>query len=97
MTIRYDDKGKFFTDVVSKEPVPVEIQTLVNRIEGNIYARPSDRLLDVLNKGESFIAMTDVVVKSLQGKVLSHADFLLVNTEHIVWVRQQAIDDDSAE
>ena len=37
MTIEFDDNGKFFTDIVSKAPVPVVIQTVTNRIHGNIH------------------------------------------------------------
>ncbi len=97
MTIRYDDKGKFFTDVISKDPVPVVLQTLVNRIEGNIYARPDERLADVLNKKHQFIPMTDVIVKSLQGKELYRSDFLLINSQQVVWLLQREIDEDTAE
>ncbi len=28
MTIEFDDNGKFFTDIISKTPMPVLIQTL---------------------------------------------------------------------
>ena len=40
MSIRFDDKGKFFTDVISKEAVPVLIQTPTNRIQGQHLCSP---------------------------------------------------------
>jgi len=54
MTIHYDDKGKFFTAIVTKEPNSVIIQTLLHRIEGSMYSRPNERIKDELNKAEQF-------------------------------------------
>ena len=50
MSIHYDEKGKFFTSVISKEPIFVEIQTITHRIEGNIYKRPDDRVKEAVNR-----------------------------------------------
>ena len=36
MTIHFDEKGKFYTDVISKNPVPSTIQTSNHKIEGNV-------------------------------------------------------------
>ena len=86
MNTHYDEKGKFFTPVVSKYPVHVIIQTLLNRIEGNIYIRPDERSKDAVNTDEQFIAMTDVSISNTQGKKIFDSDFLLVNRDHIVWI-----------
>jgi hypothetical protein len=86
MTVHYDDKGKFFTPVVTKDPVPVIIQTLLHRIDGFIYIRPEDRISDTVNENEQFIALTDVSVANSQGKALHSSDFLLVNRDHIIWI-----------
>lgn len=86
MTIRYDEKGKFFTDVVSKDPVPVIAQTLLHRIEGNVFLREDERLKDALNRDPQFVAMSSVTVSSLQGQKIYRSDFLLVNKEHIIWI-----------
>ena len=44
MTIEFDDNGKFFTDIISKNPIPVTIQTVTHRIHGNIHIREDRRL-----------------------------------------------------
>lgn len=86
MSIHYDAKGKFFTPVVAKDPVPVIIQTLLHRIEGILYIRPDDRVTDAINTDEQFIPLTDVEVVNTQGKKIFNTDFLLVNRDHIIWM-----------
>lgn len=86
MSIWYDEKGKFFTQVVSKEPYPVIIQTLLHRIEGNIYSRQDERIKDSINAESQFIAVTDVKIYNSQGQVIYETDFTLVNGDHIVWM-----------
>jgi hypothetical protein len=86
MNIRYDEKGKFFTDIISKDAVPAIIQTLVTRIQGNVYVRVNDRVKDELNRGEHFIAVTDALIFDLQGEKLYDAALLLVNRDHIIWI-----------
>lgn len=86
MSIRYDEKGKFFTQVVSKEPYPVIIQTLMHRIEGNVYARQDERIKDSINAESQFIAVTDVKIYNTQGQVIYQSDLTLVNGDHIVWM-----------
>jgi hypothetical protein len=46
MSLRFDEKGKFFTEIVSKEAVEVIIQTPTNQLRGNIHIRPGERLRD---------------------------------------------------
>ncbi len=86
MTIRYDEKGKFFTNVISKQPIPVLVQTILHRIEGEMYARVDERMKDAVNKNDQFVAVTNATVFSLQGKELAKANFLLVNRDQIVWM-----------
>lgn len=86
MAIHYDDKGKFFTHVISKEAVPVIMQTTTNRIRGNIYVRPGERIKDQINQEETFLAVTDAVLYDLAGQELYRGDFLLVNREYLVWL-----------
>lgn len=89
MSIRFDDKGKFFTDVVSKEVVDVIIQTPAGRIEGKIHIRPGERLKDSINQGESFFAVTEAAVFDLAGSKLFDVDFLAVHREQIIWLAPQ--------
>lgn len=86
MAIRYDDKGKFFTDKVSKEQVPVVIQTNFGRIEGFMYVMAGARLKDEINNAEQFIAITNAKVYDLQNECLYICKFISVNRDHIVWL-----------
>jgi hypothetical protein len=86
MTIRFDEKGKFFTDVITKEAVAVVIQTVGFIIHGRVHVRPNERLKDELNTNEQFLAVTDAIIFDSDGAEKYHSDFLSVNRDHIVWV-----------
>jgi hypothetical protein len=86
MAIEYDDNGKFYTDVVSKEPVSVMIQTVTHRIVGNIHVGQDRRLKDELDLAEKFVAITDAVIYSPDNQILYQANFLAVQRAEIVWV-----------
>jgi len=86
MTIHFDDKGKFFTDVVSKETVPVIIQTEAGRVHGKIHIRPDERLKDSINQSEQFFAVTEATIYDLNDKQIYRTDFLAVHREHIIWL-----------
>jgi hypothetical protein len=86
MVIRYDDKGKFFTEVVSKENVPVIVQTTTNRIEGFMHVRSGYRIKDELNSEDQFIAITEANIFGAQGDVEYQTDFLAVNIQEVIWV-----------
>ncbi len=82
-----DDKGKVFTEVVHKVPLQVTIQTRNNRIRGTIHKRPDNRMIDKLNKAETFIPLTNVVVMDVDGKTeLLKSDFLALNRSEIIWL-----------
>ncbi len=60
---RTDTQGRFFTDLATKEPVRVLVQTASHVLVGTVYIRREHRLLDELNDGPGdFLAMTDVWV-----------------------------------
>lgn len=86
MTIEFDDKGKFFTDVITKVTVPAIIQTVTQRIHGNIHVRPDQRLKDELDINEKFLAVTDATIYSFDGQVLHQCKFVSVQRTQIVWV-----------
>ncbi len=86
MVTHYDEKGKIFTQVVSKQPVRVIIQTIQNKIRGAIYIRPDSRVKDELNDSERFLAVTNAVVFNSQEEEIHRSNFLVINTNHIVWV-----------
>lgn len=89
MTIRFDDKGKFFTEVISKEVVPVIIQTITHRIHGNLHVRPGERLKDEINQAEPFFAVTEAEICDGLDRKIFRTDFLVVYREHIVWMFPQ--------
>jgi len=86
MTIEYDEKGKIFTDIVSKVAVDATIQTTTHLMRGQLHVRRDQRVIDELDLNESFLALTDVSVLGLDGQTLFQAPFLAVRRTHIVWV-----------
>jgi hypothetical protein len=86
MVIEYDDKGKFYTDVITKVPVPSTIQTITNRLHGNIHVRRDQRLKDELDINEKFLAVTDAIVYAPDGQILYQTKFLAIHRDQIVWV-----------
>ena len=86
MTIEYDEKGKIFTDIVSKVAVQATIQTTTHMIRGNVHVRRDQRIKDELDINENFLALTQVSVLGPDGQTLFQAPFLAVRRSHIVWV-----------
>ncbi len=86
MTIEYDEKGKIFTDIVSKVPMQATIQTTTHLMQGNIHVRRDQRIKDELDSEASFMAITDVSVLGPDGQIIFRAPFLAVKRSHIVWV-----------
>jgi hypothetical protein len=86
MTIHFDEKGKFYTDVISKNPVPSTIQTSNHKIEGNVYQRDGWRLIDELQSSGQFIAVTDATVFDLNGEIIYQTGFMTINRDHIHWI-----------
>jgi hypothetical protein len=86
MTIEYDDKGKFFTDIITKDVVPVTIQTVTHRIDGCIHVRTGERVKDELDRDEKFLAVTEATVYAPDGKALLECKFMSIQRAQIVWV-----------
>ena len=86
MMFEVDDKGKVFTDVVSKKPIAAVVQTTTHVLRGNIHVHPEQRIKDELDRDETFLAMTDVQVLGADGAVVQRAEFLAVQRSQIVWV-----------
>ncbi len=86
MTIEYDEKGKIFTDIVSKVAIQATIQTTTHMIRGNLHVRKDQRIKDELDTNENFLALTEVSVLGPEGQTLFQAPFLAVRRSHIVWV-----------
>jgi hypothetical protein len=86
MITQFDEKGKIFTNVVSKKPVTVLIQTSQYRIQGQIHVRQDSRLKDELNDPEIFLAVTDAAVYDNNGNELYSSNFITVNRAQIIFI-----------
>lgn len=86
MSIEYDEKGKIFTDIVSKVAVQATIQTTTHIMHGRLHVRRDERIKDELDRNENFLPLTDVSVLGPDGKTLFQAPFAAVQRAHIVWV-----------
>ena len=86
MNVRYNEKGKFFTDVISKKEIPFVIQTLLHRIEGNLHVRQGERVRDGINNDDQFVAVTEAVIYTMNGKQAHDTEFLMVNKDQIIWM-----------
>ena len=76
---------------VKKEKVPVKIQTLQNRIEGNVYLLPNTRITDMLNQeGYHFIPITDAKIYSLKsGGLIDEAEFVAIKKNQVVLILEK--------
>jgi hypothetical protein len=86
MTFEYDEKGKIFTDVVTKRAIPATIQTTTHLMRGLVHVRRDQRIKDELDLNENFLALTNVSVLGPDGQTLFQAPFLAVRRSHIIWV-----------
>jgi hypothetical protein len=86
MTFEYDEKGKIFTEIISKVPILATIQTTTHLMRGQLHVRKDQRIKDELDANENFLALTDVSVLGPDGQTLFQAAFLAVRRSHIVWV-----------
>jgi hypothetical protein len=86
MAIEFDEKGKFFTDVVPKIPVQALVQTVAQLVRGKIHVREGERLKDELDRDELFLAVTDASIVGVDGQVQFDAPFMAVRRSQIIWV-----------
>lgn len=86
MTIEYDEKGKFYTEVVTKLPMSAVIQTSTHLVRGLVHIRHEERLKNELERDEKFIAVTQATVHGADDRVIFSAPFLAVQRAQIVWI-----------
>ncbi|MDO9299942.1 MAG: hypothetical protein Q7T89_01100 [Anaerolineales bacterium] len=86
MTIEYDEKGKFYTDIVKKLPVPVVIQTATHLVRGLVHVRDGERLKNELERDEMFLAVTSASVYGADDKVLFKVPFMAVLRAQMIWI-----------
>ena len=95
MTIEYDEKGKFYTDVVAKLPVSCLIQTTTHLMRGFVHVRQGERFKNELERDEIFLAVTNVNILGANDEVLYTSPFMAIKRSQIVWV-MPASDDQEA-
>jgi hypothetical protein len=86
MTIEYDEKGKFYTDIVKKLPVSVVIQTVTHLVRGLVHVREGERLKNELERAEMFLAVTNAVIYDTGDKVLFSTPFMAIQRAQIIWI-----------
>jgi hypothetical protein len=89
MPARFDKKGKYYTEKVTKDKIKVTIHTVVDKLSGYLHIQQDKRLKDDLNDSSGFLALTNGSVLNHQGDELDRFDFLAIKTEHIVWVIEE--------
>lgn len=95
MTIEYDEKGKFYTDVVKKLPISAVIQTTTHLVRGLIHVRHGERLKNELERDEEFLAVTHATIYGADDQVLFTSPFLALQRAQIVWL--MPVDEESQE
>ncbi|MDT8897761.1 hypothetical protein QYE77_05735 [Thermanaerothrix sp. 4228-RoL] len=87
MVTQFDEKGKFFTRVITKRPVNVVIQTPTHRIYGQVHVRPDERLKDELDQTGAFLAVTEATIYDTTGEqIVLRTHFLALQVQQIVWI-----------
>jgi len=86
MATEYDDKGKYFTDIISKLAIVATVQTVVQKIEGSIHVRLNERITDELDRDEPFLPMTSAKVFDQAGRMQYECDFISIRRSQIVWI-----------
>jgi hypothetical protein len=95
MSVEFDEKGKIFTEVVSKVAIPAIVQTTQHLIRGNVHVRRDERLKDELDRDELFLAITEANVMAEDGAILYQTRFLAVRRAQIVWVMPAQLAEDT--
>ena len=86
MYTQFEEKGKIYTQKISKDQREVIIQTTKQKISGNIYVQVDQRLIDDLNSSDNFLAVTDVKIFNENENVIYKSNFLAIDVHQIVWI-----------
>ena len=79
--------SKRFTQVMNKEQVLIRMQTRTAQIEGHFHKKADNRMLDCLNNGDDFIAITDATIHPDNPALPEQkVGFLAVPREAIDWI-----------
>ena len=86
MVTQFEEKGKIFTQRITKDQREVIIITGTHKITGIIHIHLDLRLIDELNESGHFMAITDAKIMDLNDNVLYKSNFLTINTDQIIWI-----------
>lgn len=86
MVLRFDEKGKFFTEIISKTEIPVTIQTTTNLVRGLMFVKEGQRLSDEINRAGHFLAVVDATIFDNTGEKRYMCEFLAIHRDHIIWL-----------
>jgi len=96
MNYQLDQLGKYFTEHIHKQLVPIMALVQGTVVSGNMHLLPNNRVKDELNNGERFIAITEAQVHDVQScALLYEGAVLLLNKDHITWLIPKEQKDDS--
>jgi hypothetical protein len=86
MVTQFEEKGKIFTQRITKDQREVIIITGTHKITGIIHIQLDLRLIDELNESGHFMAITDAKIMDLNDNVQYKSNFLTINTDQIIWI-----------
>jgi hypothetical protein len=86
METQFEEKGKIFTQKITKGQKEVIIITTTHKISGIIHIQLDLRLIDELNESCHFMAITDAKIMDLNDNILYQSNFLTINTDQIIWI-----------
>ncbi len=81
--MKVDERGKYYTDRVTTRHVEVLVLTPRGQVRGEAHLMPGQRIKDMLNHEEQFIALTDVTITGDDASI-QHAEFIALNKLHII-------------
>ncbi|MHB0987836.1 MAG: DUF6812 domain-containing protein [Bellilinea sp.] len=83
----FEGKGKIYTQVITKSPIKIVLQTTTHRIHGMMHVRVGDRVKDELDTADHFLAVTNAELFDISGtNLMFKTNFLAVNLNQIIWV-----------
>ncbi|MFA5836783.1 MAG: hypothetical protein WC837_07495 [Bellilinea sp.] len=83
----FEGKGKIYTQVITKSPIKIIMQTTMHQIHGMMHVRVGDRVKDELDTADHFLAVTDAELFDISGaNLMFKTNFLAVNLNQIIWV-----------
>ena len=86
MYTQFEEKGKIFTQKITKDQKEVIIQTTSHKLLGTIHIQMDNRIIDELNETNQFMAITNAKILDQEDNVLYQSEFLSINVNQIIWV-----------